>query len=84
MHMDFQLSIVNRDTTESYAFLIPVKSEGVYFLEASLAGSPTEMSAALDKAASVGMDQPSEACWGARMYFRSSRNSEEQITASDQ
>ena len=69
-HFKLEASTIDPGTSESYALLIPVGSDGVYLLEASLAGSPAEMDAAIEKMVSAGVERPTLAYWGSGMYFR--------------
>jgi hypothetical protein len=67
LHVALEASTIDPGVSDTYAFLISVESEGVYFVESSLAGSPAETATAID-AISVVASKPDLAYWGASMY----------------
>ena len=69
IHRDRDASTIDPGIPQTFAFLIPVETHGVYFIQSSLAGSPIETSVALEKVASAGLEAPIAAYWGAAMYF---------------
>jgi len=69
LHLDLKGSTIDPGISETCAFLIPVESYGVYFLESSLAGSAAETNAAIEEAISAGFRRPDLAYWAASMYF---------------
>lgn len=69
LHMEMQWSTIDPGISETLAFLIPVESYGVYYLQASLAGSSSETNEAIEKAISAGLGGPQVAYWASGMYF---------------
>ncbi len=62
-------TVIDPGISMKFTYLIPVENSGVYYLESTLAGSPTETAIALERSATAGINEADVAFWGSEIYF---------------